>query len=151
MTRRAHSHQARIVRNVRATLSLHGLVVVNVQTGERNVQGLLGVKGGKIKSVQVSRQIARDISEMAHHWTVYLAVFCRDQADTEYIKSVEIAPNGQYRSDALAGAMEHHHAELRDTCNPAHIIGAGWIGCPSGRSFSESDAADVFESMGVWV
>ena len=143
-------HHNRLIRVARGVLSANGVIVVNSQVGDTNIQGLLKFKAGKLNSLRITRPIADAITHLPHHWSVYLAVFCRDQLGRQYIQSVELKPTTQYKSDALADVMEDHHNELRASCNPAHIIGMGWIGCPLGRSFTDEQADMIFTGMGVW-
>lgn len=144
--RKRNNTAARMQKFTRALLRQHHIAVVHIENPER--QGLINWRN--CKSVAAGPQLASGICDIAHHWTIYLAVFCQKPNGERYIKAEEIAPQGQYRSEQLAGVMEQHHAELLQTCNPTHVIGRGWIASPVGDSLTEEQADRVFEAVGAW-
>lgn len=146
MTRKKNNSGARLQRFTRALLRQHSIVVVGVQHSGK--QGLLNWKN--CKSIAAGKLLASGICDIAHHWTIYLAVFCQSQSGERYIKATEIIPNGAYRSEQLSSVMEAHHEELAAGCNPAHVIGKGWIASPVGESLTEEQAARVFDAVGIW-
>lgn len=146
MKRKKNNPAARMQRFTRALLRQHAIVVVSVEPSGR--QGLLNWKN--CKSVAAGELLASGICDIAHHWTIYLAVFCQSQSGDRYIKAAEIIPDGAYRSEQLSAVMEAHHEELAAGCNPAHVIGKGWIASPVGESLNEEQAARVFDAVGVW-
>lgn len=144
--RKKNNGPARMQRFTRALLSQNNIAVIHIEPSGR--QGLINWKN--CKSVAAGKLLASGICDIAHHWTIYLAVFCRSQDGQCYIKADEIAPQGQYRSEQLAGVMEQYHNELMATCNPAHVIGQGWIASPVGHSLTEEQADRVFSAVGAW-
>jgi len=147
MTRKKNNSKARLQRFTRALLSQNNIVVVHIHPSGR--QGLINWK--TCKSVAAGKLLASGICDIPHHWTVYLAVFCRSQTGERYIKADEIEPQGQYRSEQIAGVMERYHDALKAGCNPQHVIGCGWIASPVGESLTEDQAARVFDAVGVWM
>jgi len=170
MKRKKNNPAARMQRNTRALLRHNCVAVVHVDPSGR--QGLINWKN--CKSIAPSNELAYSICEIAHIWTIYLAVFCRSQTGERYIKAAEIAPQGQYRSDQLGAQVIEYDAfdehgnfievrreiepgvidveieKLLATCNPQHVIGQGWIASPVGESLSEEQAGRIFEAVGCW-
>lgn len=142
--RRPHNRERRHLMGIRAVLRSNCIAVVNV--GER--QGLIHWKN--LKSIAGSHRIVDGICDLPHHWTIYLAVFCRSQTGERYIRASEVAPAGQYKSEHLTEVIEHYHDELTASCNPAHIAGRGWIALPYPVSLTEEQAARVFDAVGAW-
>jgi len=97
-----------------------------------------------------SRQIVDAIFDVSHNWTIYIAGMCVSQDGSEYLKSVEIAPVGVHLASQLTEAIEHHYTELRDSCNPKHLVAYGWIAIPAAVSLDEEMAAKVFTAAGAW-
>ena len=144
--RKPNNPRARVERFSRAVLRQHRVAVVNIDPA--GWQGL--VDYGTCKNVKHGRLVADAVCDIAHPWVIYLAAFCRDLQGKRYIKAREIAPQGIYRSDSLTEVIEEHYRALRDTCNPAHLIGSGWIANPSGASLDEAQADRIFEACGAW-
>lgn len=144
--RKANNPRARIERFYRAILRQFRVAVVNIDPA--GWQGM--IDRGTLKSVASGRQIAEAVCDVAHEWVIYLGAFCVDQNGRQYIKPVEIAPQGVYKSDSLAGVIEEHYRALLDTCNPAHVVGSGWIANPAGVSLDDEQAAAIFEACGAW-
>ena len=144
MKRKSNNRARRNLLCTRAALRSNCVAVVNV--GER--QGLVHWKN--LKSIGGSHRIADGICDLAHHWTIYLAVFCQAQSGERYIKADEIAPAGMHRSEKLVDVMEHYHDELTATCNPTHVVGRGWIALPYPVSLTEEQADRVFDAVGAW-
>jgi len=75
---------------------------------------------------------------------------CRDERGAEYIKSVEISPEGIYKVERLTDAIEHYYLELRNSANPNHLVASGWIAIPDEVSMDEAQAAKLFYAAGAW-
>lgn len=75
---------------------------------------------------------------------------CRDERGAEYIKSVEISPEGIYKVERLTDAIEHYYLELRNSANPTHLVASGWIAIPDEISMDEAQAAKLFYAAGAW-
>lgn len=144
--RKPNNARARLERCSRAVLAQHRVCVVNLDPSHR--QGL--VDWLTTKNIKHGRQVADAICDIAHPWVIYIGAFCIDQNGRRYIKAAEIAPQGIYRSDSLSGVIEEHYRALLDTCNPAHLIGSGWIANPSGVSLDEEQADRIFSACGAW-
>lgn len=129
-----------------ALLRQNGVCVVNIDPIHR--QGLMSWKS--LKNVRHSRQMAEAICDYAHNWVIYIGAMCRDQFGQEYMKPVEVAPLGRYKSDDLADVIESQYKALLDTCNRQHVVGSGWIANPCGVSLTEYEAAQVFHAAGAW-
>lgn len=144
--RKKHNMQKRMQAATGALLRQHGVCVVNIDPIHR--QGLMSWK--TLKNVRHSRQMANAICDFAHEWVIYIGAICRDQLGQEYIKQVEIAPIGRYRSDDLEDVIESQYKALLETCNRMHVVGSGWIANPCGVSLTEDQAAKIFEAAGAW-
>ncbi|MCY1306978.1 hypothetical protein D9M70_568700 [compost metagenome] len=144
--RKPHNMHARMARSCRAVLSTNHVAVVNIDPSGR--QGMVNWKN--CKSIRPGQQIANAVCDYAHAWVIYLSALCIDQFGKRYIKSVEVAPQGVYRSDDLADVIEQSYRGLLDTCNPQHVVASGWIANPSGVSLDEEQAARVYDAVGAW-
>jgi hypothetical protein len=144
--RKPNNMRTRLERFSRSVLRQYRVAVVNIDPAGR--QGLIDY--GTAKNIAPGRHVADAVCDIAHPWVIYIGAFCVDQNGQRYIKATEIAPQGIYRSDALADVMEEHYRALLDTCNPAHVIGSGWIANPNGVSLTEEQADRIFEACGAW-
>lgn len=102
------------------------------------------------KRVDVTLDLAQQLSKDPYTWSVYVAVFCRDQLGQEYMKSDSHLFTTRYRQLELVPYLNEEHNKLIKTVNRDHVIGAGWIASHEGRDFSETEAAKLFENMGCW-
>lgn len=144
--RAPYNPMKRYPRERKALLRLYRVAVVTVDPSGR--QGLIDWR--TCKNIAPGRTIAEAVCDIAHHWTIYLAAFCIDDKGHRYTKAVEVAPEGIYVSDDLAEVIRVFYSELRDGCNPRHMVASGWIANPSGHQLSEEDAARIFEAVGAW-
>lgn len=144
MAKKKGALESRRLRFTRSLLKQHCVSIVNV--GGR--QGLVHWKN--LKSIAAGRLLAEGICDLPHEWTIYLAVLCRSQTGEQYIKSEEVAPQGQYRAEHLTEVIRHYHDELTATCNPAHIVQRAWIALPYRVTVEEEQAARVFDAVGAW-
>lgn len=144
--RKPNNQRARVERFSRAILRQFRVAVVHIEPSGR--QGMVDYGTGK--NIPPGQRIAEAVCDIAHQWVIYFGVFCRDQLGRQYIKASEVAPQGIYKSDSLADVIKEHHRELVDGCNPAHVIGSGWIANPSGVSLDEEQAARIFKACGAW-
>jgi hypothetical protein len=143
--RKPHNLKARIERSCRSLLSTNHVCVVNIDPAGR--QWMFNWKTARVIR---SRQIVDATFNVAHHWTIYISGMCIDQAGSEYLKSVEIAPDGMHLASQLIEAIEHYYTELRDSCNPKHLVAYGWIAVPAAVSLDEAQAAKVLAAAGAW-
>jgi len=56
-------------------------------------------------------------------------------------QSLKIAPNGMYLASQLTEAIEQYNTQVRDSCNPQHLVAHGWIAILSSVSLDEAQAA----------
>ena len=121
--RKANNMRARVERTCRALLASNHVAVVNLDPSGR--QGMVNWKN--LKNIPPGQRIADAVCDIAHSWTIYISAFCVDQFGQRYYKSVEIAPQGLYRSEHLTDTIEEHYKALVGDCNPNHVVGSGWI------------------------
>jgi hypothetical protein len=143
--RKPNNMRLRMERSLRALLSTNHVCVVNIDPS-----GKQRMYNWKTCKPILVRKVADAVCDIAHHWTIYISGLCIDQGGVEYLKSVEIAPVGLHLASQLTEAIEHHYTELRDSCNPKHLVAYGWIAIPSDTSLDEAQAAKVFAAAGAW-
>ncbi|MGN4051416.1 hypothetical protein [Pseudomonas sp. SM4] len=90
------------------------------------------------------------IFDFSYRWTIYIGAMCRDERGAEYIKSVDISPEGIYEVERLTDAIEHYYLELRNSANPTHLVASGWIAIPGEISMDEAQAAKLVYAAGAW-
>lgn len=144
--RKPNNVAERVRRASRALLRSNHAAVVNLDPS--GWQGMVNYRN--LKRIPPGVAIANAICDITHHWTIYLAALCIDQTGQRYIKSVEIAPQGMYKAEALTEVIEQTYTALVDEQNPAHLVGSGWIAMPAAVSLDEEQAAKVFETVGAW-
>lgn len=144
--RKPNNNRARLERASRAALRQSKLAVYNIDPENR--QGFCNWDTGV--KYRPSRHVAEAIFGMSHRWVIYISAFCQRPDGQRYYKSVEIAPNGIYHTDALAEVLREHYNRLLDGCNTGHIVGSGWIANPCGESLTEEQAARIFDAVGAW-
>ncbi|MDF0733580.1 hypothetical protein P0Y43_23080 [Pseudomonas entomophila] len=143
--RKPHNMRARLERACRALVSANHAAVVNIDPSGQQV--LINWKN--LKQIRV-RQVVDAVCDMAHRWTIYLSVMCRKPDGAEYSKSIEVAPNGNYRAEHLTDVIEATYTDLRATANPNHLVAAGWIAIPTDTTLDEAEAAKIFAAVGAW-
>lgn len=149
--RKAHNPQARSHAYLGALLRQNHVAVVDAEASE--VQVLVNWQNGKrisLKQPKVYRLLADAVCDIPHHWSIYLAALCRDQFGQRYMKSVEVEPEGVFLAKRLDAVIEHYAEQLKAGCNPAHLIGLGWIAIPAAVTLVEEQAAAIFEAVGAW-
>ncbi|MEE4675327.1 hypothetical protein V2K57_11725 [Pseudomonas alliivorans] len=143
--RKANNCFVRAQRNCRALLSTNHVAVVNIDPS--CLQIMANWKSHKqIRSLA----IANALFDFAYRWTIYISAMCRDERGGEYVKSVEISPEGFYKVERLTDAIEHYYLELRGSCNKNHLVASGWIAIPAEVSLDEAQAAKLFYAAGAW-
>ncbi|OAI84916.1 hypothetical protein [Pseudomonas putida] len=143
--RKPHNFRARMERACRSLLSANHVAVVNIDPSGQQIL----VNWNSCKQIR-SRQIVDAVCDIAHRWTIYLSVMCQKPNGEQYSKSVEVAPQGNYRAEHITEVIEASYFDLRSQCNPNHIRAAGWIAIPSDTSLDEAQAAKVFAAAGAW-
>lgn len=94
--RKPHNLKARMDRACRSLLSTNYVCVVNIDPSGR--QWMFNWKSCRVIR---SRQICNAIFDVAHRWTIYISCMCIDQHGAEYLKSIEIAPDGIHLASQL--------------------------------------------------
>ncbi|MGN2430297.1 hypothetical protein [Pseudomonas syringae] len=136
---------ARAERSCRALLSTNHVAVVNIDPS--GLQIMVNWKSHKqIRTLT----IANALFDFSYRWAIYISAMCRDERGAEYVKSVEISPEGLHKVDRLTDAVEHYYLELRGTCNQNHLVASGWIAIPAEVSLDEEQAAQLFYAAGAW-
>lgn len=144
--RKPHNPKARLERFSRSVLRQNHVAVVNIDPAGK--QGLMNWRN--CKSIAKGRHIADAICDIAHYWTIYVAALCVDQFGKQYMKSVEVAPQGMYLSGHLTDVIDTTYRDLVKGCNQQHVVASGWIAIPDQVSLEEEQAARIFEAAGAW-
>jgi len=143
--RKPNNGFARAERSCRALLRTNHVAVVNIDPSGSQIM----VNWKNCRQIR-SLAIANALFDFSYHWTIYVGAMCRDERGAEYIKSVEISPEGMYKVERLTDAIEHYYLELRNACNPNHMVASGWIAVPADITLDESVAAKLFSAAGAW-
>jgi hypothetical protein len=143
--RKPNNGFARAERSCRALLRTNHVAVVNIDPSGSQIMA----SWKSCKQIR-SLAIANAIFDFSYRWTIYIGAMCRDERGAEYIKSVEISPEGIYKVERLTDAIEHYYLELRNSANPNHILASGWIAIPAEVSLEEAEAAKLFLAAGAW-
>lgn len=99
--------------------------------------------------VRASETMINAFLRVPHKWTVYVAVICRDWQGRTYTKAIEVSPTVPCLHSTLADQLIDIHAELIDSVNDSDLIARAWIASPHGYSFSEAEALECFETIGI--
>ncbi|MEE4683604.1 hypothetical protein V2K59_02000 [Pseudomonas alliivorans] len=143
--RKANNCFVRAQRNCRALLSTNHVAVVNIDPSGSQIM----VNWKSCKQIR-SLAIANALFDFAYRWTIYISAMCRDERGAEYVKSVEISPEGFHKVERLTDAIERYYLELRGSCNKNHLVASGWIAIPAEVSLDEAQAAKLFYAAGAW-
>lgn len=143
--RKACNRRVQIDRARRALVRTNHAAVANVEPGD--IQIMINWKTCK----QIcSLPVANALCDIAHRWTVYIAVFCQDPTGAQYSKATEFTTAGMHLVANLEPLMIEKHAEVCASANQKHVIGSGWIAVPDQVSLTGAQANAVFTAMGVW-
>jgi len=144
--RKPCNRRAQVERSLRSLMRTSHVAVVNVDPEGR--QGLINWKN--CKNINLGRQIISAVHDIAHPWVIYISALCVDQAGNRYTRSVEVVPKGIYRAEHLSEVIRVHYSDLRDSCNPAHLVASAWIALPGGESLTETEADRVYTAVAAW-
>ena len=144
--RKPHNMRVRLERSCRALLSTNNAAVVNIDPS--GLQVMINWMNGK--HIRIS-QVADALCDIPHRWTIYIAGICQRQDGAQYIKSVDIRPDGVHLAESLTDVVEHFYNELKADCNPNHQIGMGWLAVPGVVEMTESQVSAVFAAVGAWI
>lgn len=143
--RKACNRRTQIDRARRALVRTNHAAVANVEPGD--VQVMVNWKSCK----QIcTLPVANALCDIAHTWTVYIAVFCQEPGGAQYSKATEFTTAGMHLVANLEALMIEKHADVCASANQKHVIGSGWIAVPDQISLTEAQANAVFSAMGVW-
>jgi hypothetical protein len=142
--RKPHNMRARLERTCRALVSANHAAVVNIDPSGQQV--LINWKN--LKQICV-RQVDA-VCDIPHRWTIYLSVLCQTEFGERHHKSIEVAPQGNYRAEHLTDVIETTYMDLRAAANPNHLVAAGWIAIPTDTTLDEAEAAKIFAAVGAW-
>jgi recombinational DNA repair protein RecR len=134
--RKPNNGFARAERSCQALLRTNHVAVVNIDPSG--------------SQIMANWKSCKQIRSLAIANAIYIGAMCRDERGGEYIKSVEISPEGIYKVERLTDAIEHYYLELRNSANPAHLVASGWIAIPDEISMDEAQAAKLFYAAGAW-
>lgn len=143
--RKPHNMRSRLERTSRALVSANHAAVVNIDPSGQQVL----VNWKNLKQIRI-RQVVDAVCDIPHRWTIYLSVLCRTEFGERYHKSIEVAPQGNYRAEHLTDVIEATYTDLRATANPNHLVAAGWIAIPTDTTLDEAEAAKIFATVGAW-
>ncbi|MGE8501649.1 MAG: hypothetical protein ACN6P1_05365 [Pseudomonas sp.] len=146
--RKPYNHQARLATYFRSLLRSNHVAVLDIEHLELQVL----VDWKKPAAITCNRRVAvvDAITEMPHRWSIYLAALCRDQHGVPYMRSVEVAPQGNYKAAHLSDVIEAYCVDLKGSSNPNHLVGMAWIAIPAEVTLTEAQAERVFDAFGAW-
>lgn len=144
--RKPNNMQHRVQRSLRSLLKANHVAVVCIETTER--QGLINWKA--CKSIAPSQAIADAVCDIAHRWTIVVGVMCQKPNGEQYLRSEEVAPQGNYLAAHLSEVIASFHDAFLAGANPNQVVSSGWLAVPDQVEVSEAQAARVFAAVGGW-
>jgi hypothetical protein len=102
------------------------------------------------KPVKVSATLADAFGRVPHQWSMIQAVFCRRQDGQEYAKFQQVQTSAKYYEKDLESVFNDSHSELYKSCNPAHVLTAGWLVVNHEKDWCEKEVGDIFREFGAW-
>jgi len=143
--RKANNHQRRLERLGKSVLK--GCAISFVAGGD----GLCRMVDLKTKKgFKAGPALAKTIEVGRYTWSVYCAVFCRDQTGKEYMQSLVVTTNEPCKQSDLLSVLHEHHLSLLDGCNTAHTLNVGWLASPVGHEWTEQEAGAIFAKLDAW-
>lgn len=144
--RKAHNPRHRVERSLRSLLKSNHVAVVCIESTE--CQGLINWKS--CKSIAPSQAIADAVCEIAHRWTILVGVMCEAPDGSQYLRSEEASPQGNYLAAHLSDVIAKVHDDFLATANPNQVVTSGWLAVPDQVDITEAQAAKVFSAVGGW-
>lgn len=102
------------------------------------------------KRIPVNDSLFNAVTNIQHSWSVFLAVFGRDQLGADYMKAEEIAFNTPTYQKDLVEYLNDKHQSMMAGFNNKHLLGAGWIACPYDYNWDEEKAFELFSKLGAY-
>lgn len=150
--RKPNNAAARTERYQRAVLRQFRVAVMNLdwrgKPEDEFRQYLVDFETGRMLRHGV--HVAEAVCDLAHRWTVFLGVMCRDQNGKEYLSSSEFTTTGIHKADQLTETIEEQYLALVDSCNPKHVVCSGWVANPCQVSLTNEQATRLFETNHGW-
>ena len=143
--RKANNPQRRIERLGKAVLK--GCAITFLAGGD-GLCRMIDLKTQKVFSAGPA--LAKTIETGRYSWSVYCAVFCRDQTGKEYMQGVVVSTKNGCKQNDLQEVLHEHHLQLLKGCNDAHTLNVGWLASPVGHEWDEKEVGDIFTKLEAW-
>lgn len=143
--RKPCNRRVQIERSMRALVNTNHAAVINIDPS--GLQVMINWKNGK---QILSKPVSDALCDVAHRWTIYIAGICVRQDGAQYIKSIDIRPDGVHMVERLSDVLEHFYEEVKADCNPNHRIGMGWLAVPGDTPVTEARLSALLASVGAW-
>jgi hypothetical protein len=143
--RKPCNRRVQIERSMRALVNTYHAAVINIDPS--GLQVMINWKNGK---QILSRAVSDALCDVAHRWTIYIAGICVRQDGAQYIKSIDIKPDGVHLVERLSDVLEHFYEEVMADCNPNHRVAMGWLAVPGDRPAPEAQLSALLASVGAW-
>lgn len=103
------------------------------------------------KQVLVKPSIDNAVHKIRWPWTVLISVFCRSNTGEEYVKSQEIAIEGEFFYHEVADKLNDYHYEFLNTAvDKRQVVGVGWCAVPRREEIDETLAGEIYTSLGAF-
>jgi len=143
--RKSNNNQRRMERVGRSVLKNCAITFV---AGRNGLCQMADLKTGL--AFRPGPALAKTIASGRYTWSVYCAVFCRDQTGLEYMQGIEVVTKEScYQSD-LVSVLHGHHLSLLAGCNEAHLVNVGWLASAVGHEWTEKEAGTIFTKLNAW-
>lgn len=143
--RKPCNRRVQIERSMRALINTNHAAVINIDPS--GLQVMINWKNGK---QILSRTVSDALCDVAHRWTIYIASICVRQDGAQYMKSIDIRPDGVHLVERLSDVLEHFYEEVKADCNPNHRVGMGWLAVPGEKTVTEAQQSFLLTSVGAW-
>ncbi|MFK3971148.1 hypothetical protein ACI2KS_10520 [Pseudomonas sp. NPDC087358] len=143
--RKPCNRTVQVQRSLRSLLSTHHAAVIHIDPSGRQLM----INWKNARQI-LSLIVANALCDIPHRWTIYIAGICVRQDGAQYIKAIEIRPDGIHLVEKLADVVDHFYEEVKEDCNPNHRVGMGWLAIPGIVSIPEAQLAALFAALGAW-
>jgi len=96
------------------------------------------------KTIILDEILFNSLTRFKHKWSVFIAVFGRDNFGKEYMKSEVIQTKEPYYNDELIDVLNTEHERLYKEANEKQIISVGWLAVPSNMDWDEKVLFKMF-------
>lgn len=140
--RKPNNHHTRLGRMIDYTVRFLAVSYTNF-SGACDIVDIANLDKPRMAQVSLSR--AKGLTEFAHPWSVYIAVFGQVDGQPEYMKGEQLVlPYRMKQKDLAAGLNEYHQEFIARTINKSHLIGVGWIAIPRDIEITAEQADKIF-------